>query len=46
MEGEIETSVATLEKREKDMVSLMQDEDLRKAAEHLFRRMSVIPAAR
>ncbi|XP_063824995.1 uncharacterized protein LOC135074586 [Ostrinia nubilalis] len=46
LEGEVGTTEAILEKREKAMVSLMQDDDLRSAAEHLFRRMSVIPAAR
>ncbi|XP_072931543.1 outer dynein arm-docking complex subunit 4-like isoform X2 [Epargyreus clarus] len=46
MEGEIASTEATLEKREKAMVSLMQDDDLRMAAEHLFRRMSVIPVSR
>ncbi|XP_030020566.1 uncharacterized protein LOC115440419 isoform X2 [Manduca sexta] len=46
LEGEVAFSEAPLEKRERDMVSLMQDDDLRSAAEHLFRRMSVIPAAR
>ncbi|CAG4982988.1 unnamed protein product [Colias eurytheme] len=46
LEGEIASSDAILEKREKAMVSLMQDDDLRLAAEHLFRKMSVIPASR
>ncbi|XP_052759426.1 uncharacterized protein LOC113513610 [Galleria mellonella] len=46
LEGDIVSTEAALEKREKAMVSLMQDDDLRSAAEHLFRRMSVIPAAR
>lgn len=46
LEGEVLLTEAPLEKREKDMVGLMQDEDLRSAAEHLFRRMSVIPASR
>ncbi|XP_050345917.1 outer dynein arm-docking complex subunit 4-like [Nymphalis io] len=46
LEGEIGSSDSILEKREKAMVSLMQDDDMRKAAEHLFRRMSVIPASR
>ncbi|KAM3964541.1 outer dynein arm-docking complex subunit 4 [Aphomia sociella] len=46
LEGEVASTEAALEKREKAMVSLMQDDDLRSAAEHLFRKMSVIPAAR
>ncbi|XP_012551224.2 uncharacterized protein LOC101736591 [Bombyx mori] len=46
LEGEVAFSEAPLEKREKDMVGLMQDADLKAAAEHLFRRMSVIPASR
>lgn len=46
MEGEVGSSEALLEKREKEMVSLMQDDDMRTAAEHLFRRMSVIPTSR
>ncbi|XP_041978325.1 outer dynein arm-docking complex subunit 4-like isoform X2 [Aricia agestis] len=46
MEGEVEMSDAILAKREKAMVSLMQDEDMKKEAEHLFRRMSVIPTER
>ncbi|XP_068632204.1 outer dynein arm-docking complex subunit 4-like [Battus philenor] len=45
-EGEIGSSEALLEKREKEMVNLMQDDDLRSAAKHLFKRMSVIPASR
>ncbi|XP_059047143.1 uncharacterized protein LOC131842583 [Achroia grisella] len=46
LEGEVLSSEAALEKREKAVVNLMQDDDLRSAAEHLFRKMSVIPAAR
>lgn len=46
VEGEVASAEAPLERRERAMVSLMQDDDLRSAAEHLFRRMSVIPAAR
>lgn len=46
LEGEVVTAGAPLEKREKDLVSLMQDDDLRSAAKHLFRRMSLIPASR
>ncbi|XP_063618318.1 outer dynein arm-docking complex subunit 4-like isoform X2 [Cydia splendana] len=45
-EGEILLSEEPLTKREKDMVSLMQDDDLKSAAEHLFRRMSTVPVAR
>ncbi|CAK1547218.1 unnamed protein product [Leptosia nina] len=46
MEGEVASNDAVLEKREKAVVSLMQDDDMRMAAEHLFRKMSVIPASR
>ncbi|KAJ0177245.1 hypothetical protein K1T71_007254 [Dendrolimus kikuchii] len=46
LEGEVLSSEAPLEKREKAMVSLMQDDDLRSEAKHLFKRMSVIPASR
>ncbi|KAL4704962.1 hypothetical protein ACJJTC_013419 [Scirpophaga incertulas] len=46
LEGEVFGDEASLEKREKAMVSLMQDEDLRSAAEHLFKRMSLVPASR
>lgn len=46
VEGEVISAEAPLEKRERAMVSLMQDADLRSAAEHLFRKMSVIPAQR
>ncbi|CAH2106357.1 unnamed protein product [Euphydryas editha] len=46
LEGEIGSTDSILVKREKAMVSLMQDDDMRMAAEHLFRRMSVIPASR
>ncbi|CAH2037404.1 unnamed protein product, partial [Iphiclides podalirius] len=45
-EGEIGSSEALLDKREKEMVNLMQDEDLKSAAKYLFKRMSVIPASR
>ncbi|KAI8436009.1 hypothetical protein MSG28_004145 [Choristoneura fumiferana] len=45
-EGELLAGEASLEKREKAMVSLMQDDDLRSAAQHLFKRMSTVPAAR
>ncbi|CAH2235270.1 jg20645 [Pararge aegeria aegeria] len=46
LEGEVGSNDSILVKREKAMVSLMQDDDLRQAAEHLFRRMSVLPASR
>lgn len=46
LEGEVIASDAPLEKREKDLVSLMQDDDLRSAARHLFKRMSNIPVSR
>ncbi|XP_023949318.2 uncharacterized protein LOC112053931 [Bicyclus anynana] len=46
LEGEVETHDSILMKRERAMVSLMQDDDLRQAAEHLFRRMSVLPPSR
>ncbi|KAJ8730081.1 hypothetical protein PYW07_017119 [Mythimna separata] len=46
LEGEVLAADAPLEKREKDLVSLMQDDDLRSAAQHLFKRMSLIPASR
>ncbi|XP_045771682.1 uncharacterized protein LOC123871785 isoform X2 [Maniola jurtina] len=46
LEGEIGPRDSLLVKREKAMVSLMQDDDLRQAAVHLFRRMSVLPASR
>ncbi|CAB3224225.1 unnamed protein product [Arctia plantaginis] len=47
VEGEIvATTDACLEKRQKDLVDLMQDDDLKSAARYLFRRMSLIPAAR
>lgn len=46
LEGEVIASDAPLEKREKDLLSLMQDDDLRSAARHLFKRMSLIPASR
>ncbi|CAG5050498.1 unnamed protein product [Parnassius apollo] len=45
-EGEVGSTEALLEKREKEMIRLMQDDDLRSAAKHLFKRMSVIPASR
>ncbi|XP_045535820.1 uncharacterized protein LOC106721168 [Papilio machaon] len=45
-EGEVGSSEALLVKREKEMVNLMQDDDLRSAAKYLFKRMSVIPASR
>ncbi|XP_022831004.1 uncharacterized protein LOC111359639 [Spodoptera litura] len=46
LEGEVIATDAPLEKREKDLVSLMQDDDLRSAARHLFKRMSIIPLSR
>lgn len=46
LEGEGGSTDSTIMKREKAMVSLMQDDDMRKAAENLFKRMSVIPASR
>nr|XP_021192426.2 uncharacterized protein LOC110377748 [Helicoverpa armigera] len=46
LEGEVLAAAAPLRKREKDLVSLMQDDDLRSAATHLFKRMSLIPASR
>ncbi|XP_032523175.2 uncharacterized protein LOC116774538 [Danaus plexippus] len=46
LEGEIGSNDSILEKREKAVVNLMQDEDMRQAAQHLFRRMSAIPASR
>ncbi|CAH0723372.1 unnamed protein product, partial [Brenthis ino] len=46
LEGEAGSVDSMLVKREKAMVSLMQDDDMRKAAEYLFRRMSVLPASR
>ncbi|CAG9786139.1 unnamed protein product [Diatraea saccharalis] len=46
LEGEVADAEESLAKREKAMLSLMQDSDMRSAAEHLFRRMSVIPASR
>ena len=46
LEGEGGSTDSTIIKREKAMVGLMQDEDMKKAAEHLFRRMSAIPASR
>ncbi|XP_047504930.1 uncharacterized protein LOC125049590 isoform X1 [Pieris napi] len=46
MEGEVASGDAVLEKRERAMVSLMPDDDMRQAAQHLFRKMSVIPASR
>ncbi|CAK1596191.1 unnamed protein product [Parnassius mnemosyne] len=45
-EGEVGSTEALLEKREQEMIRLMQDDDLRSAAKHLFKRMSVIPASR
>ncbi|XP_013198598.1 outer dynein arm-docking complex subunit 4 [Amyelois transitella] len=46
LEGEVASTEAELEKREKEMVGLMQDDDLKSAAQHLFRKMSVLPANR
>ncbi|KAF9424087.1 hypothetical protein HW555_000796, partial [Spodoptera exigua] len=46
LEGEVIAANAPLEKREKDLVSLMQGDDLRTAAKHLFKRMSIIPTSR
>ncbi|XP_045515191.1 uncharacterized protein LOC123708490 isoform X2 [Pieris brassicae] len=46
MEGEVASGDGALEKRERAMVSLMPDNDMRLAAQHLFRKMSVIPASR
>lgn len=45
-EGETASVEAAIEKRERALVSLMVDEDMRSAAKHLFRRMSVVPVAR
>ncbi|VVD00823.1 unnamed protein product [Leptidea sinapis] len=42
LEGDVASTEALIEKREKAMVSLMQDNEMRLAAEHLFRRMSTI----
>ncbi|KAH9633347.1 hypothetical protein HF086_004061 [Spodoptera exigua] len=44
LEGEVIAANAPLEKREKDLVSLMQGDDLRTAAKHL--RFSIMPGAR
>ncbi|XP_075973214.1 outer dynein arm-docking complex subunit 4-like [Anticarsia gemmatalis] len=47
LEGEIITTQdATVEKRRKDLVNLMQDDDLKSEALHLFKRMSLVPASR
>ncbi|XP_053607894.1 outer dynein arm-docking complex subunit 4-like [Plodia interpunctella] len=46
LEGDVASTEAELEKREKEMVGLMQDDDLKSAAKHLFRKMSVLPANR
>ncbi|CAG9093776.1 unnamed protein product [Plutella xylostella] len=45
-EGEVEAEEEPLQRREKAMVSLMQDDDLKSAAKHLFKRMSMVPTTR
>ncbi|XP_049868931.1 uncharacterized protein LOC126368815 [Pectinophora gossypiella] len=45
-EGEVEITEACIEKREKAMVGLMQDDDMKSEAQHLFRKMSTLPAQR
>ncbi|KAJ2946074.1 hypothetical protein O0L34_g4993 [Tuta absoluta] len=45
LEGDVEADDETVEQREKDMVNLL-DDDMKSEAEHLFRKMAVLPAQR